>query len=230
MKRIAMAAAMAATFFTLYHCAGAAPDRSKYRTIFATALAQQIGQFNPLCAEPFGVKGFPHQAAADWRGWTTRPPANSTPEEAPRPPPDNPLAFKWRDLVAAGLVYESEHLDLDLNFDGYVYELSPRGRAIYSERKLKSGETQARFCVGKPALKEVLAIGKPSYTVAGLAVPVRYVLKIDPVSPQLYDGTAKALGLHVPGRSPSGEVLYPEARAVMTLARDSDRVIDLEQQ
>lgn len=228
MKRIVLAAAMAATAFSLYRCAGAAPERSKYRGIFATALAQQLEQFNPLCAEPFGVKGFPHQASANWRGWTTRPPAGSRPEDAPRPPPDDPLGFKWRDLVAAGLVYESEHLDLNLYFDGYVYELSPKGRAIYSERRRSSGETQARFCLGKPSLKEVLAIGKPAYTVEGLTVPVRYVLRIDPVSPQLFDGTARALGLSVPTRAPSGEVLYPEATAHMTLARDSDKVLSLE--
>lgn len=229
MKRMIFAAAMAATVFGLYRCANVAPEHSKYRPLFAAALAKQLETFNPLCAEPFGVPAFPFQAAADWRGWSTRPPAGSTPDQSPRPPPDNPLVFKWRDLVAAGVVYESEHLDLDLNFDGYVYELSPKGRGLYSQVTRKDGRPQARLCLGKPVLKEVLAIGKPAYTVAGLEVPVRYVLKVDNPSPLLYDGTAKALGLTVPTRSPSGEVLYPETVAVMTLARGTDDVISLEQ-
>lgn len=229
MNRIILSVAMAATMFSLYRCAGTAPERSKYRDVFATALAQQLEQSNPLCAEPFGVSGFPHQAAANWRGWSTRPPANSRPEDAPRPPPDDPLGFKWRDLVAAGIVFESEHLDLDLLFDGYVYELSSKGRSLYSERTLANGKKQARFCLGKPVLKEILAIGKPEHSTYGLNVPVRYVLKVEPASPLLYDGTAKALGINVPMRAPSGEVLYPEATAVMTVSRDTGKVLDLEQ-
>lgn len=234
MMRLVFLLCFSITVFGLYRCAVQAPAGSKYRGMLAEALAHDLDRGNPLCADIYPAEGFPYQAPLDRRGF--RAPAPTYDEygemmpvaDAPKAPPENPLRFKWRDLVKAGLLYESEHYDANLALDGYVYELSPKGRRLYSEYTLPKGDTRGHFCLGKPQLKEVLAIGKPVFSLAGLDVPVRYVIKIDPVPVELYDGTAEALGLTVPKRSPSGEVLYPVTDAVMTLERETEKVLFIE--
>jgi hypothetical protein len=227
------AGAMAATAFTLYHCAGLAPAESKYRGIIATAIAQQMEVVNPLCKEVSQVRDFPHVAplARPAGGLTFVGSAGAyAPAADPAAPlrPEDPLGLKWADLVRVGLVHEFAHYDHELRHDGFRYELTEKGRRLYSPRTLKDGATRARFCLGRPALREIQSIAKPTYSVAGLDVRARYVLEVKPVAPELYDGTAEALGITVPRRQASGELLFEPADGVFTLERGTDKVLYME--
>ena len=234
MRRAVFLVFFVITVFGLYHCAAQAPATSRYRDLLTEALAKDLDANNPLCADIFPPAVFPFLAALDHSGSRMAVPASvgaggvAPTADTPKLPPENPLRFKWRDLVKTGVLYESEHYDANLKLDGYVYELSPKGRSLYGEHKLRNGETRGRFCLGKPQVKEVQGIGRPADSLAGLEVPVRFVLKIDPVPPGLYDGTAEALGLTVPKRALSGEVLYPVTDAIMTLDRESGKVLYVE--
>lgn len=228
MKRMIFTVALAATAFSLYRCAGIAPQESKYHGIIAAALARQMEDANPLCKDLFLVPEFPHVAGlARPGGGLAFIGAGTVTEEAP-PRPEDPFTLKWADLVRVGLVSESAHYDLELRQDGFSYELTEKGRRLYATRTLKDGTTQARFCLGRPALKEIQAIAKPSYSVGGLEVQARYVLEVRPVPAELYDGTAAALGLQVPTRALSGEVLYGPIDGVFTLERGTDKVLSIE--
>lgn len=232
-KRMVFGAAMAATAFTLYHCAGLAPEESKYRRIIADAIGQQMRVANPLCQDLSQVPGFPYVAplARPAGGLTFVGSAGAyTPAADPAAPPrpEDPFMLKWADLVRVGLLFELAHFDQELRQDGFRYELTDKGRRFYSPRTLKDGATQARFCLGRPSLREIQSLARPSYSVAGLDVRARYVLEVKPVAPELYDGTAEALGLTVPRRQASGELLYPPADGVFTLERGTDKVLYME--
>lgn len=233
-KRMIFAGAMAATAFTLYHCAGLAPAESKYRGIIAGAIAQQMEVANPLCKDLSQVPGFPHVAGlarpAGGLGFVGSGGGVVYPQADPSAPPrpEDPFTLKWADLVRVGLVYEFPHYDLALRQDGFRYELTDKGRRLYAPRTLKDGSAQARFCLGRPSLREIQSIAKPGYSVAGLDVRARYVLEVKPVPLELYDGTAEALGLDVPRRQPSGEVLYAPTDGVFTLERGTDKVLFME--
>lgn len=219
MHRLIYTLALLAMLYGLYRCAHIRPEDTRFHAILSAEIARLNEEYNPLCAELSGVEGFPHVAPLA-RHYFDR-----DEESAEPPPPADPLGLRWRELVAAGLLTESEALDPGLRLEGYRYELTAKGHALYREHRLPTGVVRARFCLGRPVLKQILAIGKPTYSIEGLNVPARYLLKVERARPEFYDGTAQALHLALPPRSPEGELLYPEVRAVFVLQRDTDKVL-----
>lgn len=219
MRRVFFGVALAITFVELYRCANIRPESSRFHPLLSAEITRRLDQYDPLCAEVMGVTGFPFTAGLQRRF------DGSDPVDAVLPPRD-PLNVKWRDLVAAGLLHETEERDLEQQLTGYRYELTARGRELYREAAWPGGETRAHFCLGRTALSQVLEIGKPYYTVEGLNVPARYQLIGREAQPELYDGrTAAALNLKPPTRWASGEILFPEARGLLVLQRETDKVL-----
>lgn len=217
MRRIIFSLAMLGTGYGLYTCAGIAPEDTRFHPVIAAEIARSNHHSNQLCAMLMGVEEFPYTAPFR-RGYRPH-------DETPPEPEDMMSGLKWRDLVEAGLLYESEHRDLNLDLDGYTYELTPKGRALYSPYEYPTGRKEARFCIGRPVLKQILAIGKGAYSIEGLNLPVRFVLKVERALPEFYDGTAKALDIKLPTRSDTGELLFPEVNAVFVLERETDKVL-----
>lgn len=217
MSRIIFSLAVLATGFGLYKCAAIKPEQTRYHPIIAAEIARSNHAGNPLCRTLMGIESLPHTTGL------RRPyeEGDTTPPE----PEDMLGGIKWRTLRDAGLVYESEHRDHSLTVDGFTYELTPKGRALYSQIEYPTGKKEARFCLGRPILKEILAIGKGEYSIEGLNLPVRYVLKVERALPEFHDGTAGALDIKLPTRSDSGELLFPEATAVFVLERETDKVL-----
>lgn len=205
---------MMAAMFGLYRCALKAPATSKYQPALVQALNHDHAEENPLCAELFPVETFPYLARYEYSGYNSE-----------RREPSNPLRVRWRDMVDAGLLRENEQVDLDLRPVGRNYELTPKGRGLYSQRTLPSGQTRAQFCLGKLAVKDLAVVGTPTYSIEGLNVSARFTMKVIDASPALYDGTATALDIKVPTRNPQGEIVLPEAVATFVLQRDTDKVL-----
>lgn len=211
--------------FGLYRCATIKPEDTKYHAILTTEINRIYQEESPLCQGISLVKGFPHVAPLKYNAYVNGALVHAS-DPAVEPVPDDPLSVKWRDLVAAGLLRESQQLDLDLNLVGFNYELTELGRELYAPRTLASGETGgARFCIGKASLKQIIAISKPVYSIEGLNVTAKYIIKVDP-APHLYDDVAKALDIKVPTRAPSGEILYPEATSTFVFNRDTGKLVN----
>lgn len=219
MSRLIFALVAIAVMFGLARCSKIKPEETKFHSVLEAEIKRINEEENPLCADLYPVQAFPYEARLKYNGYSGRDSENE------RKYPEDPLMVKWKDLVAFGLVTESEKLDLDLKPAGYTYELTAKGRELYAPRTLPSGQQRARFCLGKPELKQISAISKPVYSVEGLNVTAKYTLKVPSVSPLLYDGTAQALGLKVPTRATSGEILYPDVVATFVLSRDTGKVL-----
>ncbi|MDI1302655.1 MAG: hypothetical protein PSX71_12175 [bacterium] len=217
MNRLVFALAMMAVVFGISRCARIKPEETRFHAILVAEINRINEEENPLCADLYPVQAFPYLARIKSRGYDD--------SQSAAPLPEDPLRVKWKDMVAAGLVTESAKIDLDLKPAGYSYELTSKGRGIYSPQVLPSGQKRARFCIGKPVLRQISAISKPAYSIEGLNVTAKYTLKVEGGSPALYDGTAQALGLKVPARSASGEILFQDIVATFVLQRDTGKVL-----
>lgn len=226
MNRIIFTVVAALVMFGLYRCAMIKPEDTKYHAILTTEINRIVHEENPLCQDISLVEGFPHVAPLKYNAYVNGALVHQS-EPGVEQLPDDPLTVKWRDLVAAGLLTESQKIDLDMNLVGFNYELTALGRELYSPRQLKSGKGGARFCIGTVALKQINAISKPVYSIEGLNVTARYVLKVNP-APHLYDDVARALNIKVPTRAPSGEILYPETTATFVFNRDTGKLVNWE--
>lgn len=217
MGRLLFALAMMAMVFGFYRCAHSARESSRYQPLLTQALEHDIDTGNPLCQDLYPVERFPYLARVtyDYQGHER--------------PPQEPLQAKWEDLVAAGLLRVSPQTGLDLKTEGYVYELTEKGRDLYQPRQLPAGGERARFCLGRPVVKSLEIVSVPGYNIQGLQVVARYVLAVPKPSPLLFDDTAAALNLHAPHRNAQGAVEYPPAVAVFTLERGTDKVVSVEE-
>ncbi len=206
-----------AVVFGLFRCARISPEETRFHSILVAEINRINEDENPLCADLFPVQEFPYLARIKYRGYDD--------SQSAAPLPEDPLRVKWKDMVAAGLVTESAKIDLDLKPAGYSYELTSKGRGLYSRQVLPSGRKRARFCIGKPVLRRISAISKPVYSIEGLNVTAKYTLKVEGGNPALYDGTAQALGLKVPTRATSGEILFQDIVATFVLQRDTGKLL-----
>lgn len=218
MKRALLLIALLAIATGLYLHFRANAGPARFHDALVAEIARRSVEDNPLCASLAGVDGFPYTATLQRR-------ADGERSNAPPPPPRDLLSGqRWRDLVAAGLVTETEHRSANHLLTGYTYALTDRGRALYAERPLPKGGKEVRFCLGQPMLKRITAIESTRPRGEELEVPVRYVLKVEAAGPELSDGKATALGIRVPPHSTGGELDLPEMHAVFVLDRKSGQV------
>lgn len=219
MNRLIFTLVVIGVIFGLSRCVNIKPEDTKFHSTLVAEINRINEEENPLCTDLYPVQEFPYFAHLKYKGYRGYDDAGA------KNYPEDPLRVKWKDLVASGLVTESEKIDLDLKPVGYNYELTAKGRDIYFPRILPSGQKRARFCLGKTVLRQISAIAKPVYSIEGLNLTVKYTIKVEKGNPVLYDGTAQALGLKVPTRAPDGEIIFPEIVAVFTLHRDTGKVV-----
>lgn len=223
MNRLIFFLVTVGVIFGFSRCAKIKPEDTKYHSILVAELSRMNKEENFLCTDLYPVEEFPYMAKINGSNYS-----GDFESENVKAPPEDPLGVKWRDLVAVNLVRESERIDFDSKVVGYDYELTAKGRELYSQRTLSSGKKRAFFCLGKPVIKQIAEIRKRGYSIQGLDLIVRYTLKLESGGRYLYDGTAKALGLKVPTRENSGEIVFPETNAVVILQRHTDKVLSWE--
>lgn len=221
-KPVALSLVLLTVASVAYLAYRALAGQDRYEALVGQAIARLSEEENPLCASLLGVEGFPYTAGL------RRPPGSTLSEtEDPPPPQDLISGQRWRDLVAAGLVTEAEHRGPDRLLSGYTYELTAKGRALYSERQLTRAEKAARFCLGQPELKRIVSIAAPVRRGDELELPARYVLQVPEPRPELSDGTAQALGLELPPAGKDGALLLPEIQAVFVLDAAGKQVLQV---